>query len=304
MNESSASSPPEPGQTAPPFGTPPEPEVILEGQPHIAIDHYSPDPPVVEDPQIQVDSPIENINKAWEVAYSAKDKRDSAADSRMLAKDIREQEAAEQQKTRDGFDKLAENFPQIREHIGDSVYPPSSNYPVQLELRAERVDKEADRIETWASILYDHPVAQAYKETHPNIDFSAPLLDRVERQADSDLIGAEWATDKLDELSPNVYLFGFPHQAALDKLYDTSPNAVLTEAYGDPDKSETGKSKWAEWDQLTSDPGTTLGQLKDFYHEAFRTAYIEPKISSAHMIKSILEDVRSGRASQAASPAS
>jgi len=56
--------------------------------------------------------------------------------------------------------------------------------------------------------------------------------------------------------------------------------------------------KWIDYRKLRNDPNTNLGQLRDNYIAAFRVAYVEQKRAYVDMVKTITEDITSGRASE------
>lgn len=234
-----------------------------------------------------------DFDKAWARAHEEKHIRDEASNNRRHADEI--------------VADPASNFDGRAEKIADS-----------LRRTATENDHMADEVGDWAEIVYDHPISEAYKRSHEGIDFDGHSLMLMDMLAEKDLRTVRELEEHLEKAPNLVGIIGLPSKlAGLVKEYapttgnDFDPEHVLTDAYGvepskyKPDRTdsrykpnEEGIAKWQEWKTLLENPDATLRQFRELYTEAFRRAYIYPMRSYANTVKSVLEDVRSGRASQ------
>jgi len=242
------------------------------------------------------DTVIQDHDKAESVAYAGKWQREQAADNRASAERER-------------------NAPPRKKYPGYEPVGPAF-YDHDYEASAERYDNAADKIEDWAAILHDHPVSEDYKQTHIGVDFSPVGLSRSEDQIQKELDKAEKLESMVNQFPLVSGVVGVENsdvrhtipyavrgplsvKAVMEYAYPKAPDGIeRQEAAGVTiDASETD-AKWRELDDLMKNPETTLKELRAFYQEAFRVAFVHPVANYANMAKSVLEDVKSGRASQ------
>lgn len=159
--------------------------------------------------------------------------------------------------------------------------------------KAKKVDERAERKEDWAGIMHEHPVSDSYKEAHPDVDFDPVSLIRLEDDSKWELEGADAFEKKGKELS-GLYVTG----GIL-----TGENHSLESLMYDVATSQEELTKLQDrFDNLIKNPETTLGQLSDFYNEILQEAVIKPLRNKANVTKAMLEDIRSGQASESAHP--
>lgn len=224
-----------------------------------------------------------DIDKAWDMAHSAKDERADAAQ-------WREGEAAD-----------GEN------HIYGSYGPEEDN--------------KAKIIESWADVLHDHPVSEAYKEAHPDVDFSArglakievavnrrfrEILGEVEKVSIHDCLGvSKEALESIDGFYNVDLTQPTPHltlaDLMTDKISDQLAESEQAQDEGDNEKADTqyaeAKSLARHYREVLTNPHTTLGELSEIYKELYKSQLYEQQRVNAAIVKRMLEDVKSGRAS-------
>jgi hypothetical protein len=151
---------------------------------------------------------------------------------------------------------------------------------------AEDHEERADRLEYWTEILGTHPLSEAFLTQHR---VSAEYLTSLEEELrDTEEYIAEYE-EHLEVLEE------WPMVAATGKGRELpSLQEITRQAYrGEPDEKEI----FASTDEAIKDPNTTLGKICEMYRKAYRKARIEPHQKNRRELQSILEDVRSGRAS-------
>ncbi len=182
--------------------------------------------------------------------------------------------------------------------------------------------RTAEAIEKWAGFLYDHPVSDEYKKAHPDHKFEPDDLMYLEQIVTPELEDIKLLEEAITDAPVTVGIDGLNEQKYMQytrmmEWGSLSPVRVMRSAYGrsprervqifgakgeviseviedKPPKSEA----WEQYLTMVEDPNTTLGQLRDIYIKAFRKAHIEPKKRWAEPEKAILDDIRSGRASE------
>jgi len=180
----------------------------------------------------------------------------------------------------------------------------------ELEAGAAESEKRAEEVQAWAAILHEHPVGESYRATHEGVELDARSLAEMERHVGVDLDKVQVLDEALERLPATGAVDGigdrYLQNTNRSQYGGLRPYEVMTDAYGqnpresksgrDQEQDQTAVEKWNEWLELWDNPETTLAQLRDVYKEAFRVAHIEPRRSYANSAKSVLEDVRSGRA--------
>lgn len=182
---------------------------------------------------------------------------------------------------------------------------------------AEKAGLGVATIEDWAVILYDHPVSEAYREAHKGINFEPWAVAELVEKAHESIEAAQELENALAIAHPFVGINGLGGRyerrvreggisiESANISGSLEPVTLMLELYGyDTTDSryrnyEGGNSEaWERYKGLRADPNTTLGQLKEHYVDTFRAAIIEPMRTGAQRSQSILEDIKSGRASQ------
>jgi hypothetical protein len=157
-----------------------------------------------------------------------------------------------------------------------------------FERRAKEFDEIAERKENWAQILYENPISEKYEAEHPDVDFQPDNLVKLE-----DLHGyqVDWIS-KLEEdnQNRNIALKMISGTLAQDMRLQYSFDELVS---GSEDKDELIK----KWQSMLSDDKATLGQIRQFYDEQFENYVLSPLREKANATGAILEDVRTGSAS-------
>jgi len=164
------------------------------------------------------------------------------------------------------------------------------------------MDQAAVRLEDWVDVFHDHPVSDSYRESHKNIDFSPKGFLDVETMVLFDIYDAEKVDELIEQFPADVGVNGINEAEVFELTNSTrlklKPESLMKEAYNGPQQSEEDKAKLDAWQTMLKDPNTTLGQLRELYNAAFEIVYINRRLNYSHMAQSVLDDVRTGRASQ------
>lgn len=157
------------------------------------------------------------------------------------------------------------------EEIG---YQVNDFWPSKLAEDWRSKDDRADKAEEWASILYDNPVSQAYRETHPEVSFTGEGLNLV-----TDHIAL--LKKEIEELQNEISEFEQDGQWVQD----------LVEKVG---KDEIAKE---EMESLFAQDSTTVGELKAHFKKPYEQK-LEKLESKVRLLSEVLDEVKSGKASK------
>lgn len=188
--------------------------------------------------------------------------------------------------------------------------------------------REAEQKERWAGILYDHPVSESYEKTHQRIDFTNIYglynyskffsfnpegLAHLENDVDFGTKEIKFIEETLIPRIPLIsgaaglstgYVealgkeFGFRNPIdAPSHLQVLTLDHLMASAYRDKDRDH---EQLQEYEMLINNPKTTLEQLHELFVKTFRVAVVQRLRDRVDAKASILEDIKSGRASQPA----
>lgn len=264
---------------------------------------------------------IKDKELAVDVAYAGKPDRDTALSYKKKAEEVRSvfrdvSKLASADESLDGDEKAA-NQREIKDKIDvlglggytgsrlktlvDRVNESGTNLDelkgeaeFRIEDAAEGYDEEAkyydgraDRLEYWTEVIGTHPLSEAFLTQHQvNADYLAGVEEDL-HELEEQLADLEENLEGLEE---------WPLAAVTGNRSRALPTIqqIVGEAYLDePDKTEI----YASTDEVLKDPNTTLSKICKIYRKAFQKARIEPLQVAISMKQDILEDVRSGRAS-------
>lgn len=238
-------------------------------------------------------SQVEDVSKAWDMAVASDESRTNAAlvRNRDDKQDAYRSLLTEPLPSRSIFpSKAGERAAAIEQRqVAEDAFksapvPPSENQEFSgFKRSAEEYDAQAEAIETWAGILHDHPVSEAYLETRPNLDVTPEGLYRLEKEAQRDLDVAAriaYSVDQEKNLQKirSAISAGPDIDEALSLVNEATAN-VYTAAL---DKVNEGLEEYY----------AAVNQLKI-------ETRVKPLQNKAALINSLLEDIRSGRAAQA-----
>ena len=147
--------------------------------------------------------------------------------------------------------------------------------------RAAFYDKRAEQVETWAGILHDHPISQAYIESHKGVDLSPEGLVRLEELtqalAEDDVDKNETAAG--EEAEDIIKLGNEP-----EYVFSMLDNA--------------DQATYEEYQRIQSDLETVLAAKAQLVKKLYTKTYVDPIKNRVALSQSLLEDIKSGRASQ------
>jgi hypothetical protein len=148
------------------------------------------------------------------------------------------------------------------------------------ETRAAFYDKRAERVEAWAGILHDHPISQTYMESHKGVDLSPDGLVRLEelnqRLAERNQQDNELAEDEAEDtikLGETPEYLAYMLEAADRVTYD-------------------------DYQRIQSELATVLADKAQLIKKLYKAANIDPTNNQIALSQALLEDIKSGRASQ------
>lgn len=241
---------------------------------------------------------IEDVEQAHAMALAGDEKRSEARSYRKEA------------------DRLEIQQDAVREYLKRGVATKQDLedvYGTRLDIRnldsqARYADSTAEAIEEWAGILHEHPVSEAYKEAHSGIDFEPRALKdldraRFEREREAELY--EFIAYKL-ETGANKSTFdeynGERRMPSYEEERAHTVEGILFSRRLGYNAAYTDSNLQLEWHDLETNPDTTIAQLCDFHAKLLREYVVPRAQNQANVIKSLLEDVRSGRASESPEP--
>jgi hypothetical protein len=172
----------------------------------------------------------------------------------------------------------------------------------QLDRESKQLDDRAEAVADWAGILDDHPVSEAYKANHENVDFTPEALMATEASLRKDISIIAQKEKALKEVKPIHAFQGFDRNRSsedydYDALQDGNGMYDLADRVGYTLGPGYKHQLLRQWEKLAAKEGVTLEEMKKFYTEQYRIHVIQPIQNRVSMVKSVLEDVKSGRAS-------
>lgn len=145
--------------------------------------------------------------------------------------------------------------------------------------RARWADERARQAAEWAKILHDNPVSEAYRNAHQGVEFSPANLLHIKQEADY----AERKAEGLIEKAKNIPVFDLIIHGSLG---ETLQKRVWND-------SEFQKAMNA------LEPSDTIDQVRRLYLESLARSETAEK-SRIALSRNLLDDIRSGRASEVA----
>lgn len=290
------------------------PQVPLDGALEIKEVPSGQQPPLPDESQR-----VEDVSKAWDMAHAGDEERTDAAEIRKPVR-AAEEHIADPLVDRTGKDLYGYTDEQaglIKQGLGVGDYDASKKWRVieqehlgkpdewseadqatRQEIdehmqgekeKAAQHDARAERLEEWAGILHDHPVSESYKRLHPDyyLDDPADLahIEGIMRNDFAEADDLEAVLADTDTASPFVGIYR-------EHEYKCFPLGRLMAMSDSRDQQE--------WRSLSADESTTLGAVKEFYTRVAKKHYVDPKRRYAEKISAMLNDIKSGRASQEA----
>lgn len=138
-------------------------------------------------------------------------------------------------------------------------------------------DQRAEKIEEWAGVLHDHPISEAFSAAHPELEVNPESMVRMEEDADRARIKAEYSETR----KVNIEIKPFSDSWRVEKLLDRANSA-----------------KAEEWQALSDKAEELAGQFNEFVNNLVQEVEVKPARNQAAALNSIIESVRSGRASE------
>lgn len=284
--------------------------------------------PVAEEPEKpdHYDHRIHDLAKAEEMAHAGKMFRDAAAELREEAKTAddtpgpsghsekswREAEVPYQEKMAETAEERAgkeyERAYSVDVRVGEggpTPYDFDKAWDVAHETKEWR-DKQVEpdtsrgesmrlehytkKLEEWTAILHDHPVSEAYKESHPDVDFSPKALMALQQQNAETSHRAQEA-----ERSIENQIFDITSVFRGINIYNVEhPSYGILEAI----KQTASEDYKREWSDLQYNPDTTVKEIVDFYKRFTTDRLVKPMYNQVAVVNALLNDIRSGRASE------
>lgn len=164
--------------------------------------------------------------------------------------------------------------------------------------REDFYDEKAAAIEEWAGILHEHPVSDAYLASHPGVEITPKSLVQMESQEivlEKQIKDLEKRThSKSEEIYGTTY---YNAKTLLDdgsRRYGGQPPA---QEIFDMVK-EADKDKATKWEELLGNLDKIAAELTDFHKELIDEVKIQPLRNQHALIKNLLNDVYTGKASE------
>lgn len=271
-------------------------------------------------------------DKALDMAYSAKDERDEAAHLRkskeiLVSSEIKDEDEPDDERWR-RRDKI--RWQERRAKYLDEVAKKAENWAGYLhDNPINESYKEAHKGFDFSPIALakQETIVEEWEDNIRKIEETlayAGLGLGTHRQGMPNNIYRDlsWLLQFTSPTSNAMYdgfETGFSYSPSYGNSFgygaDLKPYSVVSDAYGiepkegEPDMAPVdldgkgwiwsqNKEKWQEYNNLLNNPDTTLRQLNAFYIEAFRVGHINPILNFIAPVKSQLEEIRSGRASE------
>ncbi len=150
--------------------------------------------------------------------------------------------------------------------------------------RAKYYDERAAKVEEWAAILHDHPLSEAFHESHPNVSVSPASLYQLELEVQKDL---DLATD-YEHLAENIYNKKVEQEVRKFENYWDIQSLL--------EKADEVANQ--EYDRIQAELDTVLDSSRSFYQELFKTVVVQPLRNKAVAVQSMLDEIKSGQAAQ------
>ncbi len=162
--------------------------------------------------------------------------------------------------------------------------------------RARRMDERAHRDEEWARLLHEKPVSEEYKAANPDFGFGLYEMERLEDTVER-RDGLEYSESYLDEER-----FAEPERLSFVTIIESLQGAVekLISVAGEA-ANERDLELITQYEAAMTDKAATLGSLVDI-NKQIRQRHNEIIRARAEERKRVLDDVKTGRASQPPQP--
>ena len=135
--------------------------------------------------------------------------------------------------------------------------------------------RRAARIEEWAGILHDHPVSEAYLADHPGLEVTPASLVQLEDER------AE-AEEEARSIEDRINRTGVEDADRAEKLLKGASDTQLE-----------------QWNKLTTERERITQEMRQLLTSLAKESLITPRRNRAALTAKLLDDVRSGRASEA-----
>lgn len=283
------------------------------------------------------DGRIDDKDKAWDMALSAKEDRYAAADSRRYIKNDQElvpmvedyfanassfstpeeRETARRAliaKIEPRLDRASEGGPLYRAYMdlayGDKIgtfmhgtradrEKSSDDLQSRRAQFARERDDFADQVEELAGVIHDRPISDEYTRAHKGVDLTARGLIVLERTTNETLTKTDAAEKKIDETTVEyAFKYGLNDNSGRRPIAMNGQTVEwLASQLETTDKDGATELRY-QYMQLTKSPEvTTLVEYTQFFRDAIKKVTVEPERKMALAAKTVVEDVRSGRAS-------
>jgi hypothetical protein len=300
-----------------------------------SADKYANEATVAQKQGVDISERVEDYDKAKIMACSAKDDRDSAAHSRKWAARLEENFLnSPPEDPNNPYDKSMNNsdwqeheeyYQEQRDNLQRDVKD-SQEHASEMDKRAARTEYwagilhdhpigpdylDAHRIETLATILRNHPVSVRYQKANSDIKFDAGCLYDIEQMLyyrQDAIKEAEFRIRDADvfKIFGGIEIVGDATETDIDTLIDTFArnSASLTETQQESDEvyRKSIEELKGQLRSLMGKTETTLGQIRQFYYGLFDEVYLKSWRNEASVLGVLLDDVKSGRASNPPQP--
>jgi|GEM_PF-3738177 len=161
---------------------------------------------------------------------------------------------------------------------------------------AREKDERAHRDEEWARLLHEKPVNEEYKAAHPDFGFGLYEMERLEDTVER-RDGLDYTENYLDEER-----FAEPERLSFVTIIESLQGAVesLVSATGEAG-GEEDLELVTRYETAMTDKAATLGSLVDI-NKQIRQRHNAIMRARAEERKQVLDDVKSGQASQPPQP--
>jgi DNA-binding protein H-NS len=164
--------------------------------------------------------------------------------------------------------KARRDIPELQEAVErkekEPLYPPYYS----PEERAAAYDEYADRIETWAGALHDHPLSVEFKKAHPGIQFQPKALVRME--------------DEIETLNLEI------NEKESETYWETQRALRLHVPIGIVPDEETSD----EYQKINDELFKQAKALDEFWARVIDETKIQPLRDRSAMTRNVLNDVR------------
>jgi len=171
----------------------------------------------------------------------------------------------------------------------------------RLREYAERNDRDAKRLGDWAEVLHKHPVHEEYKHAHIGRNFDPVSMVRYEDYIEDEESNIEWIEERCREYEKNGFLgVNFSRGRSMEPFVHEHEVTTMADHYA----REAGEDvNYAEkWKAMRTNPDATLRDVGKLFAEMVRKGELARMKQELVTGKTIIEDVKSGKASQSPEP--